>query len=173
MFRRFAILIVAFVTGLLFSPIGLPAVHAGGWAITTLDPLPPISSGEPALIEFTILQHGRTPVLVDGVTIDIRSAGGKVETFTAVPATVEGRYAVTVVFPESGEYTWVITQGWFGPQELGSVRIAASDVGSATGASDSSRWPSTVRYGLLAASLGLISMGGFDHLRNRRRLAVA
>ena len=37
--------------------------QAGGWAVATMDLLPPVVSGEEVSIGFRLLQHGRTPVV--------------------------------------------------------------------------------------------------------------
>jgi hypothetical protein len=49
--------------------------RAGGWAVTTLDPLPSApAAGVPVVVGFTIRQHGRTPVALDDVGIDVTDA---------------------------------------------------------------------------------------------------
>ena len=100
-------------------------VFAGGWATVTVDSLPAsIQAGESARIEFTILQHGKTPVhtlywdgrealLTPIVTATL--ADTSVE-FEAQPAKELGRWFVDVTLPEAGTWEWSIE-----PKPLGGV----------------------------------------------------
>lgn len=100
-------------------------VFAGGWATTTVDSMPDsIQAGETARIEFTILQHGKTPVhilywdnreapltpIVTATLADTTLA------FEAQPAKEVGHWFVDVTLPEAGEWEWSID-----PKPLGGV----------------------------------------------------
>jgi hypothetical protein len=93
-------------------------VFAGGWATITVDSLPEsMQAGEMARIEFTILQHGKTPVhtlnwgkevmlltpiltaTLDETTLE----------FEAHPAKQIGAWFVDVTLPQAGAWEWSIT----------------------------------------------------------------
>ena len=67
------------VIGLVLACLGLalvwtPSVFAGGWAVTTLDPLPnELRAGETYAIGYVIRQHGQTPFTSAQTAIEIRS----------------------------------------------------------------------------------------------------
>ena len=102
------------------------SVSAGGWAVTQVDPFDTPAAGEDVEVGFTILQHGETPVDVDGVIIVVEAPDGDITEFTAESAGTVGRYRATIEFPESGRYQWSVIQGWFGPQDLGALDIDAA-----------------------------------------------
>ena len=103
----FVLMLASFVT---------PA-FAGGWATTTVNSMPDtIRAGEPARIEFTILQHGKTPVHIlywDGreapltPIVTATLADTSLE-FEAQPAKEIGHWFVDVTLPEAGEWEWSI-----------------------------------------------------------------
>ena len=72
-----------------------PAAWAGGWAVSTLDPMSAPVAGVPTDIGFTIRQHGVTPVDVNDVTIVVTAPSGETAVFPANGDGVEGHY-VTV-----------------------------------------------------------------------------
>jgi hypothetical protein len=150
---------------LLFT-IGPSHAAAGGWAITALDPFEQPTAGKPTVIGFTILQHGVTPAEVDDA--GIRIVGGEF-----FPATRDGvgHYTATVVFPTEGTFSWVVEQGWFGPQELGQITIGGGTT-PATTAGSSWQYPAALRIGLpLIAALCLVIIVG-QSTRDRRRAAL-
>lgn len=159
--------------GVLVALLGFaPALHAGGWALTELDPLPRISAGESAMIGFTILQHGRTPVAVDDVSIEVRDSSGVIMSFEADPQATEGRYVAAVVFPHPGQYSWLVRQGWFGPHELGELRVKDGAVAS-TREERSPPWSSPVSYALMTGALFMFGLVAWDRLRGRRRVVAS
>jgi len=114
----------AWVIGLLaLWTVAPSSASAGGWAVTQVDPFDQPAAGEDVEIDFTILQHGQTPVDVDGVVIVVEGADGDITQFPAESAGTLGRYRATIEFPESGRYQWSVIQGWFGPQDLGALDI--------------------------------------------------
>ena len=157
------------VVGLL-STISPARVAAGGWAVTSLDPFGQPVAGRPVTIGFTILQHGVTPVQVEGAGIRVVQNGTTGEFFPAVhdgDGRV-GHYTARLVFPREGTFTWLVEQGFFGPQDLGQITIAASSATPATGTA--SRWPSPLRYCLpLVAALCIAFIVGHS---GRRHLAL-
>ena len=170
--KRLAWFTTAAAAALLFI-IGPSPVGAGGWAMTSLDPFDPPAAGQPTTIGFTILQHGVTPVDVPDVGIRILGQGQKSEFFPAVsdgPDRV-GHYTATVVFPARGTFTWVVEQGWFGPQELGVITIEGGAPASAAG---SGAWeqPAALRFGLPLVVVLCIGVVVAHNARGRRRVAV-
>lgn len=161
------------VAAALVFVIGPSPAAGGGWAMTSLDPFDPPAAGQPTTIGFTILQHGQTPVDVPDVGIRILGQGQKSEFFPAVsdgPDRV-GHYTATVVFPTGGTFTWVVEQGWFGPQELGLITIEGGASASTAG---SSSWqqPAALRFGLPLVLVACIGVIVGHSARGRRRVAV-
>ncbi len=131
MARRCATL-VGIVAGVAVATFGgASSAAAGGWAVTTVDRFDPPAAGEDLDIGFTILQHGRTPVDVDGVVIFVVDEDGDSTQFAAEPEGTVGRYRATIVFPEPGTYRWSVVQGWFGAQDLGTLEIEPGGSASA------------------------------------------
>lgn len=138
---------------------------AGGWAVSTLDATPAPVPGQALNVGFTIRQHGVTPVDLDeGVGIQITATDGTVQQFPAVLHGATGHYVASVVFPAAGDYTWSVQQGWFAPQDLGTLTV-----GPAPGASGDRRFPAALRYGLPALAAALAALAMVDVLVNRRR----
>jgi hypothetical protein len=152
------------------AAIGLVAaapghVAAGGWAVSTLDAAPDLRAGEPASIAFTIRQHGVSPVDLDDVAVTVTDSAGLTTRFEALAAGAIGHYIAVVELPASGNYTWAIEQGWFGPQDLGTLTVS----GQSAASSADRRFDAPVRWALpvLAAVFGVLAIG--DVAARRRR----
>ena len=110
--------------------LGGPAL-AGGWAVTTLDSLPPdIHAAQSYAIGYTIRQHGITPVNVEemgtGSTTEIQVTspdGAKTLRYRGAQEGATGHYVAKVIFPYQGTWTWKVTQGPFQAQDLGPITI--------------------------------------------------
>lgn len=148
------------------------AALAGGWAVSTLDPMDPPVAGQETQVGFTIRQHGVSPVDIEDVAVAVTGPSGAVAVFEARPDGAEGHYVATVVF-EEGQSTWEIRQGWFAPQPLGVIEVGAAAVQSAPQAVESSsyRWPSGARALLPLAAIVLGGVAVADAVRSRRRKA--
>lgn len=184
---------LAFVVG-----FGAPA-SAGGWAVASLDEVPTPMAGETTDVGFRILQHGVTPVdLTEDVGIELIAADGSTTYFPATLDGATGHYVATVTFPDAaGSYAWTVQMGWFGPQSLGSVTVAAPAVPAAPAvkvvpsapqvgaelvgapadattvtSSDTSAW-SVARWVVLAAAVLLAGVAVADFVSSRRRGEVA
>lgn len=133
----------------LLLALGTPAA-AGGWAVTTLDQVPPdLHAGDTYAIGYTIRQHGVTP-------IDVKKMGGTTEMqitapdgattlrYPGVPDGAVGHYVAKVFFPSDGTWTWTVTQGPFAPQPLGFVTVGAAAVASAVPAPSVATVPASV-----------------------------
>src|SRR5918995_1922435 len=124
---RLLVVLGSAMAGLLLSA---SAASTGGWAMSSLDPMSVPVAGEEVVVGFTIRQHGVTAVNPDEdasepVAVAVRSASGDETVFPARQQGPSGHYVAAVTFPEAGQATWEIRQGWFGPQELGVIDVAA------------------------------------------------
>jgi hypothetical protein len=126
---------------------------AGGWALSSFEQLPDsFEAGSTYDLEYTILQHGQTPVDVGDSEVRIIAADGTVTAFDAVPTGEVGKYAVSITFPESGAWRWEVTQGGFATHEMGTIDVAApavAETATTETASSMLRW-------LLPAALALV-----------------
>ena len=95
--RVLGLLLVMFVV--LAPSVG----QAGGWAVASLDSLPPLSAGRSAVVGFRLLQHGVTPVVAADwpdaeIGVAVRSGGD--EWFVAAdPVGDAGHFEATVAVP--------------------------------------------------------------------------
>ncbi|MFT3855210.1 MAG: hypothetical protein QM733_21115 [Ilumatobacteraceae bacterium] len=169
--RRLLTLLILSV--LLATGASAGRVGAGGWAVTTLDEVPPVVAGDTVPVGFVIRQHGVTPAALDAdVGVEVRSPSGRAEYFAAAPDGAVGHYVAHVTFAEAGTSTWRVHQGWFGPQDLGSIVVTAA---GAPAVEDVSRpdWPPVVRFGLpVLALIAAAAVVVGDVIRGRRK-AVA
>lgn len=135
------------VLGLLLA-FGTPAA-AGGWAVTTLDQVPPdLQAGDTYAVGYTIRQHGVTPVDVKkmGGTTEIQITspdGATTLRYPGVPEGAVGHYVAKVTFPSNGTWTWTVTQGPFAPQPLGFVTVGAAAMASAAPAPSAAAVPAS------------------------------
>jgi hypothetical protein len=102
----------------------MPAL-AGGWAITTMDSLPPggFRAGETYRLGYIIRQHGQIPFAGAMSSIRIQGSSGESYVFPGVPEGTPGHYISAVRFPAAGEWTWAVDQSPFAPQKLGTVTV--------------------------------------------------
>ena len=125
---------ISTVTALVLTlALAAPAL-AGGWAVTTLDTLPPeFRAQETYSIGYTIRQHGTTPVNVDKMENGYPSGpteilitspdGAKTLRYKGVQTGATGHYVAKVIFPYYGTWKWQVTQGVFEAQSLGEVKV--------------------------------------------------
>ena len=124
---------IAYVAILVVMSIPASAL-AGGWAMASFDDVPTeFQAGSTYDLEYTILQHGRTPVDVGTSQVRIIASDGTVTAIDAVALEETGRYAVSITFPESGSWQWEVTQGDFAAQEMGKIEVSAAATGAAAG----------------------------------------
>ena len=114
---------------------------AGGWATVEIEkPVTRTEVDEPVTIEFTLLQHGVTPV--DWTTTYLTATNADTGETMRVDATngkEVGQWSVVVAFPSAGNWDWAIrteeleVQGVFAELEVVSdSAAAASNSGSIT-----------------------------------------
>lgn len=149
--RRRLIVGVCALTVALVSGSGLAL--AGGWAVTSVDSAPEeIVAGRTYTVEYTVRQHGDKPVAVDDTFIQITSeATGETLTFPGSATGDVGRYAAEVTVPAEGDWTWQVSQGWFGMQELGAIQVTAADSAGIV-------WTSTTTRVILPAAAALATL---------------
>jgi hypothetical protein len=156
---------IAFVAILALMTIPLVA-FAGGWAIASFDEVPgEFEAGVTYDLEYTVLQHGETPVDVDSTEVRILDANGTVNVFQAVPTGQPGRYSVAVTFPESGTWNWEVTLGVFEAHEMGTVEVAAAAAAVAPDSGSMLRW---VLPAALILVMGLVAVQVAELAKNRR-----
>lgn len=169
--------------------VPVTAVSAGGWAMSSLDPMSVPAAGEEIEVGFTIRQHGVSPVNPDEqgddpVAVEVRSASGDEAVFTARQEGPTGHYVATVTFPEPGRAHWAIRQGWFGAHDLGAIDVArpvsaageqAGGAGAAPGsaAGGGHRWPLAARAGAAVVGVAAAAVAIAEAWRSRRRVAGA
>jgi hypothetical protein len=105
------------------------AALAGGFAVTTLDPLPQaIQAGQTYQIGYMVRQHGVTPFVGGHPAVRISRSGEELR-FVGAPEGAPGHYVSTVTFPSAGAWTWVVDQNPFPePQKLGAIDVQAAPV---------------------------------------------
>lgn len=165
----FSVVIVA--AGVLMAPA---TAGAGGWAVSTLDPMTVPVAGTTTPVGFTIRQHGVRAVNPDGeVGVATTSPSGAEQFFRGVAQGAPGHYVARVRFAEPGSVHWSIRQGWFRAQDLGRITVApvgAAGATTASGASGSTfRGPASMRLLLPVLGIGLGIFAVADALRTRRR----
>ncbi|HKZ19158.1 MAG TPA: hypothetical protein VJQ57_03510 [Acidimicrobiia bacterium] len=139
---------------------------AGGWALTSFDELPSdLEAGASYDLTYTVFQHGVTPVDVGQSEVRVIDGNGEVTTFAATRLPERGRYAVTVTFPESGLWTWEVTQGEFGTHPMGPISVSPGVAATATTASPLA-WLLPLA---LAITIGLVAVQTVNLARQRRR----
>jgi hypothetical protein len=148
-----------------------PGALAGGWAVTTVDPIAgELTPGTSAVIGYTIRQHGRTPVDLADTGIEIRSADGAPTFFRGRREGPVGHYVATITVPAAGAQ-WTVRQDAFGPQDLGSVPVA-SNAGT-SGATTAEATPGALRWFLLGATILAASALCIQLATRRHRTAAA
>ena len=97
--------------------------------------------------------------------VRVIDGNGEVTTFAARRLPERGRYAVTVTFPESGLWTWEVTQGEFGTHPMGPISVSPGVAVPETTASPLA-WLLPLA---LAITIGLVAVQTVNLARQRRR----
>jgi hypothetical protein len=144
------------------------AAFAGSWAMASFDQVPgEFEAGSTYDLQYTILQHGETPVDVGDSQVLIVDSAGSITAFEAVPLGRPGRYSVSITFPESGSWDWEVTMGPFASQQMGTIDVQEATIDSGGGGS-LARWMLPVALLLV---IGLIATQ-VTELANSRRTKV-
>jgi len=158
---------IAFAAMLALTAIPLAAL-AGGWAMASFDQVPAeFEAGSTYELEYTILQHGETPVDVGNSQVVIVDATGSKTAFDAVALGQPGRYSVSIAFPEAGSWDWEVTMGPFASHQMGTIDVRKAPIESA-GAESLTRWMLPVALLLVIGLMGI----QVAELANGRRIAV-
>ncbi len=155
---------------LLFAFVLAFPAFAGGWAVITLDELPTnVVAGEPLTVGFTVLQHGRTPMMGLEPTITVSLSKEQEFVVNAEADGKPGHYSATLTFPKEGDWRWSI-QAFTMDQPMPMLRVAASTV-----ASQPESKPANIPWLVLLRGLafGTAFVGLVVAFRRRSRAAVA
>ena len=155
--RSFGIAVVLLLTTVLIA-------QAGGWAVITLDELPPqITTGQTLTLGFIVRQHGKT--LRDDLRPLLHFArADTTESFSATAERegVSGHYSASVTFPSAGQWNWRVDIEQFGmvTQDMPALNVsaAAAPAGVASSAAASSAAASNA-LPVAAGLAGLIGTG--------------
>ena len=158
---------IALVAMLAIMAVPITAL-AGGWAMTSFDEVPSeFQAGSTYDLNYTVLQHGQTPVDVGATRVRLIDSNGTVTEFDAIPTGEPGRYSVSITFPESGTWQWEVDQGEFGVYPIGSIEV--SPAASATATSGSAlRWLLPVAL-VLVVGLIAVQLAGLAKARRPSR----
>ncbi len=143
---------------------------AGGWAVITLNELPgEIIAGQPLEIEFTVRQHGVTPMEGLEPTVYARQADLRVAEQASAQGE-SGHYMTTLILPREGDWEWSI-QAFTGNQPMPTLHVT----GNAVASSGSVRGLLPVNLPIIAGSLGLAGLvvGLLVFMRRKARWAIA
>ena len=148
------------------------AAGAGGWAVGSLDPLPPVRAGESVDVGFRLLQHGQTPVVAAewmGATIGLAVRADGKEWFVPATAVGEpGHYVAAVDVPAGIDDIGIAVQmrnGLF--VEPGWAQVS---VGAPTGGGGGDGWLPTWTVPLFAlGAVGCAALILVDLRATRRR----
>jgi hypothetical protein len=161
---------LAAVTALWLSSAAL----AGGFAVTTLDPLPDaFHAGQTYRIGYLIRQHGVSPFTQAQPRIRISKGHGEQLSFAGFPEGAPGHYVSEVNFPSDGPWTWLVDQNPFPiPQELGAISVLPT---APTAPAPKSQPPVELAMAALVAllfgagALALVQLNRVNSLRVPRR----
>ena len=173
MFSKFRIALG--MTLILVFAFVIPA-FAGGWAVITLDEMPAgIVAGEPLMIGFTVMQHGKTPMNDLTPTITASLLNGQEFVVTAEHDEEPGHYTATLTFPKEGEWNWSI-QAFTMDQPMPVLNVAASTT-KVTSQPEAGSQLATASMPVLMvirlSALGLGLIGFVFAFRRRSRFAMA
>lgn len=143
---------------------------AGNWAEVTIDSAAP-SPGDDGttVVEFTLLQHGVTPVEWGQVTVAATDPNGQTVSGTASP--VGGGHWTVSLALAGGDWVLDIRHSQLQVSPAGSLTVAGPSESAATGASTSVTW--MVGAVLLVALLLLLGSLSLFVLRRRSRGTAA
>jgi mono/diheme cytochrome c family protein len=105
------------------SFVATSAIHAGGWAVITVEHLPDsIVAGEPVTLGYVVRQHGERPLGGLSGRVTARG-GGRAIVADAVAGKQAGHYTAALTFPNAGEWSITIDSGFAGRGTLALVPL--------------------------------------------------
>ena len=155
--------------GAMLALTAIPMVaFAGSWAMASFDQVPgEFEAGSSYDLQYTILQHGETPVDVGDSQVVIADATGSKTAFDAVALGQPGRYSVSIAFPEPGSWDWEVTMGPFASHQMGTIDVREAP-NESSGAESLARWMLPVALLLVIGLIGI----QVAELANGRRITV-
>jgi len=159
------------VTAIVVAP---GSASAGGFSTVGLTSPPPhdIDKGQPWEARFTVLAHGRTPLVgMEPVVRIERTGGGGTRMFRATEADAPGTYRARVVFPADGRWAIEVAEREslagedFAGHAFGEVRVGAPEAIASIGSPGGG--PSSLAALALAIGLGVLAGGGAWLLQDR------
>ena len=120
--RRLRVVLLLVLVAVGLAP-AMPA-HAGGWAVTLLDPLPDrFEAGRAYTVGYWVLQHGSHPFEGELGKTGLRLVGpGGEREFIGQPLPEAAHYAVSFAVP-AGTWRVYALQGWFEQFEVGTLTV--------------------------------------------------
>jgi cytochrome c553 len=120
--------IISLVCSLLIVIAVVTIAFAGGWATITLAEFPDYAvAGKPLNLNFTVRQHGQTPLAGLQPTVRARTANGLVAMAAATPGATRGEYVASLTLPQPGDWTITIASGFNdSTTTLPNLRVIAS-----------------------------------------------
>lgn len=167
---------LSLLVALLLASVSIFPAFAGGWAVITLDELPVnVVAGEPFTVGFTVLQHGRTPMMDLHPTITANLDKDADLVINAESDGKPGHYAATITLPKEGEWQWSI-QAFTMDQPMPKLSVASAStaqVGKPVAGADAQTSSSSIMLIVRVLSLvvGLVAL--VFVIRRRSRLALA
>lgn len=156
---------IALVAMLALMAIPMTA-FAGGWAMASFDQVPAeFEAGSTYDLQYTILQHGETPVDVGDSQVLIVDSTGATTAFDAVALGQTGRYSVSITFPEAGSWAWEVTMGPFASQPMGTIDVREAAIETSGAVGSLARWMLPLALLLV---IGLIATQVADLAKGRR-----
>jgi hypothetical protein len=164
----------AWALAVLLMTLTVAPAWAGGWAVTTLDPLPDqLRADTEYRVGYTIRQHGVSPFKGARTSLEVVPADGAALTFEARADGDPGHYVANVRFPAAGTYSWRVNQDWFGVQDLGTVTVLPSAVAAEAPAAAAALDVAFLRIALALAAGGALVLFALKLAAVARRLVPA
>lgn len=165
---------LALLAALLAGLLATAGVLAGGWAVISVEPLPDgIQPGQPFSIQFTVLQHGQTPMvgLDPGPTVQFTGANGEKLTFDAAGQPDPGVYRAEVTLPAAGEWDWSV-QAFTVVQAMPPLQLEAAGAANAAAAPGLLlETPALIAGLMLAGAVLLLGSAVYLYRKPARQLA--
>jgi cytochrome c553 len=120
--------IMSLVCSLLIVIAVVTIAFAGGWATITLAEFPDYAVAGKALnLNFTVRQHGQTPLAGLQPSVRARTADGLAATAAVKSGPIRGEYSASLTLPEPGDWTITIASGFNNSTTtLPNLRVIAS-----------------------------------------------
>lgn len=149
------------------------SARAGGWATVTLSELPTeVVAERPFTVEFSVRQHGRTPVVDMDATVTVIHAASstKIEA-QADDAAKAGFYTATLTLPHAGEWHWEINAFYGTTYPMPPLTVNEAAAVASVGSSGGTAVAWQLIWGWTAAAGAVLCLFFWTRQQNRLRLA--